>query len=61
MKEQNIRKEARIDADGRERRCLKCGKRVIGRWLCERCFKQNSTMDHMFFRYEWYDPFTHLP
>jgi len=60
MGKEYIRKSERSGTDDRERRCLKCGKKVVGRWLCERCFKQNSTLNYMFGRYEYYEASTDL-
>jgi hypothetical protein len=35
MGKEYIPKPDMADARDKERRCLKCGKRVVGRWLCE--------------------------
>jgi len=55
MGKESIPKKDRSGADNKERRCLKCGKKLVGRWLCEHCFKQNSTLDYMFGRYEYHE------
>ncbi len=55
MRKEFIPKTDRSDTDDKERRCLKCGKKVVGRWLCEQCYKENSTLDYMFGRYEYYE------
>ncbi len=38
--------------DKKERKCLKCEKKVVGDWLCERCLKKNTEIDYLFEDYE---------
>ncbi|MDD5207694.1 MAG: hypothetical protein PHS17_19855 [Desulfobacterales bacterium] len=47
-------------ADCKERRCLRCGKKVIGRYLCKRCFKLNSALENTIGRYEYHKAPTDL-
>lgn len=49
---QYVRKITPANMDKKERNCLKCGKKVVGRWLCDSCFKYNSTLDDVLSRYE---------
>jgi len=36
----------------KERKCLRCGKKLIGKWLCPACIKHNSTAGDLLERYE---------
>jgi len=36
----------------KERRCLRCGKKLIGQWLCPACIKHNSSAGDFLDRYE---------
>lgn len=37
----------------KERRCLRCGKKLIGKWLCPACVKYNASAgEDLYDRYE---------
>jgi hypothetical protein len=36
----------------KERRCLRCGKKLIGKWLCAACLKHNASAEDLWDRYE---------
>jgi hypothetical protein len=37
----------------KERRCLRCGKKLIGKWLCPACIKYNASAgEDLYDRYE---------
>ena len=36
----------------KERRCLRCGKKLIGKWLCPACIKYNASAGDLDARYE---------
>ena len=45
-------KEGPFIINRKERRCLRCGKKLIGKWLCPACIKYNSLAGDPFDRYE---------
>jgi hypothetical protein len=36
----------------KERKCLRCGKKIVGKWLCPSCVKYNATAGDLLDRYE---------
>jgi hypothetical protein len=36
----------------KERKCLRCGKKIIGKWLCPACVKYNASAEELCERYE---------
>jgi len=52
MKTRYAPKPGPMIVNRKERRCLRCGKKLIGKWLCPACIKQNSTAGDLFDRYE---------
>jgi hypothetical protein len=49
---QYVHKFMLVNIDKKERNCLKCGKKIVGRLLCNSCFKYNSTLDDVLSRHE---------
>jgi hypothetical protein len=46
-------KSGPIIINRKERRCLRCGKKLIGKWLCPACIKYNASAgEDLYDRYE---------
>jgi hypothetical protein len=45
-------KASPIIINRKERKCLRCGKKLVGKWLCPSCVKYNSTAGELVDRYE---------
>lgn len=52
MRERYSPKGGPVIISRKERRCLRCGKKLIGKWLCPACIKFNSSAGDLFDRYE---------
>jgi hypothetical protein len=52
MRERYATKSGPIIVSRKERKCLRCGKKLIGKWLCPACIKYNSSAGDLSDRYE---------
>jgi hypothetical protein len=52
MRDRYAPKPGPIIINRKERRCLRCGKKLIGQWLCPACIKHNASAGDLWDRYE---------
>jgi len=52
MRERYAPKPGPVTLNRKERKCLRCGRKLIGKWLCPSCIKYNSTAEALVDRYE---------
>ncbi len=52
MRKRYIEKPRPMIFSRKERKCLRCGKKIIGKWLCPACIKHNASADDLWDRYE---------